>query len=75
MFNGWLREVPEVRLDRPGVGVGLQTQGPAERLTADSVLEAFGARVQPCATSGQPVSRVGLERDTCVPNRHRDHSQ
>jgi len=65
----------EVRPDRGVVGAGPQSQGPAERLAADSVLEACGARVQPCTTPGQPASRIRLEHDRAAPIRHRDHSQ
>jgi hypothetical protein len=55
---------------------GLQSKGPDEHLAADRLLEAFRARVQPCATPGQPVYRIrNQEKLLALLAPHRDHSQ
>src|SRR5690349_19972568 len=69
---GWcvLLDGGEVVRHAGDVRPGLQPQGPGERLPANRLLETRRARVQPCATPGQPTPRV---RDQFAP--HRDHSQ
>jgi hypothetical protein len=56
-------DLVEVFGHRGDVRPGRQPQCPGECLPANRLLEARSARVQPCATPGQPVSRVRDQYD------------